>query len=83
VSPKAVLDAVAKRKIPSPCRDFEPPVIQPVAQRYTTELSWLLSELERLHGGGGGGGGGSDDDDELQISSTVRSLTNPRSSSLV
>jgi hypothetical protein len=32
---RAGLDAVVKRKIPSPCRDFKPPIIQPVAQRYT------------------------------------------------
>jgi len=31
-----------KTKIPSPCRDSEHPIIQPVAQRYTAELSWLL-----------------------------------------
>jgi hypothetical protein len=34
---RAVLDAVLKRKIPSPFRESNPrtPVIQPVAQRYT------------------------------------------------
>jgi hypothetical protein len=42
LGPRASLDAVVKRKIPSPCRDSNPPIIQPVAQRYTTELSWLL-----------------------------------------
>jgi hypothetical protein len=36
---RAGLDAVVKRKIPSLCRDKNPPIIQPVAQRYTTELS--------------------------------------------
>jgi hypothetical protein len=39
VGPGAGLDAVVKRKIPSPCRDSNPPIIQPVVQRYTTELS--------------------------------------------
>jgi hypothetical protein len=36
------LDVVVKRKIPSPCPDFELPLIQPVTQRYTTELSRFL-----------------------------------------
>jgi hypothetical protein len=37
VGPRAVLDAVVKRKIPSPCRESNPriPIVQPVAQRYT------------------------------------------------
>jgi hypothetical protein len=37
VDPRAVLDAVVKRKIPSPCRESKPrsPIVQPVAQRYT------------------------------------------------
>jgi hypothetical protein len=37
VGPRAVPDAVVKRKIPSPCREPNPrtPIIQPVAQRYT------------------------------------------------
>jgi len=34
VGRRAGLDAVVKRKIPSLCRDWEPPVIQPVAQSY-------------------------------------------------
>jgi hypothetical protein len=38
VGPRTDLDVVAKRKIPSPCRDSNPPIIQPIAQRYTTEL---------------------------------------------
>jgi hypothetical protein len=42
VGPRAGLDAVVKGKIPSPCRDSEPPIIQLVDQRYTAELSWLL-----------------------------------------
>jgi hypothetical protein len=36
---------VVKRKIPSPSRDKNPPIIQPVAQRYATELSRLLASL--------------------------------------
>jgi hypothetical protein len=37
VGPRAVLDAVMKRKIPSPRQESNPrtPIIQPVAQRYT------------------------------------------------
>jgi hypothetical protein len=37
VSPRVVLDAVVKRKIPSPRRESNPrtPIVQPVAQRYT------------------------------------------------
>jgi hypothetical protein len=37
VGPSAVLDAVVKRKIPSPRRESNPrtPIVQPVAQRYT------------------------------------------------
>jgi hypothetical protein len=33
VGPRAVLDAVVKRKIPSPCRELNPrtPIVQPVA----------------------------------------------------
>jgi hypothetical protein len=30
---------MVKRKIPSPCRDSNPPIIQPVAQRITAEIS--------------------------------------------
>jgi hypothetical protein len=41
VSPRAGLDAVVKRKIPSPYRDSNPPIVQPEAQCYTTELSRL------------------------------------------
>jgi hypothetical protein len=34
---RAVLDAVVKRKIPSPLRDSNPrtPIVQPLAQSYT------------------------------------------------
>jgi hypothetical protein len=37
VGPRAVLDAVVKRKIPIPRRESNPsvPIVQPVAQRYT------------------------------------------------
>jgi hypothetical protein len=37
VGPIAILDAVVKRKIPSPRRESNPrtPIFQPVAQRYT------------------------------------------------
>jgi hypothetical protein len=37
VGPRAVLDAVMKRKIPSPRGESNPrtPIVQPVAQRYT------------------------------------------------
>jgi hypothetical protein len=42
VGPRAVLDVVVKRKIPSPHRESNPrtPIVQPIAQRYT-ELSRL------------------------------------------
>jgi hypothetical protein len=43
VGSRAGLDTVVKRKIPTPCRYSNPPIIQPVAQRYTTELTLLLS----------------------------------------
>jgi hypothetical protein len=44
VSPRAVLDAVAKRKIPNPHRESNPrtPIVQPVAQRYT---DWAIAAL--------------------------------------
>jgi hypothetical protein len=42
VNPRAVLDAVVKRKIPSPRRESNPstPIVQPVAQRYT---NWAIT----------------------------------------
>jgi hypothetical protein len=48
--PRAVLDAVVKRKIPSPCRKSNPrtPIVQPVAQRYTDwaeEITLINSNL--------------------------------------
>jgi hypothetical protein len=44
VGPRAVLDAVVKRKIPSPRREPNPgtPIVQPVAQRYT---DWAITAL--------------------------------------
>jgi hypothetical protein len=45
VGPRAVLDTVVKRKIPSPSRESNPrtPIVQPVAQRYSDWAlgSWL------------------------------------------
>jgi hypothetical protein len=37
VGPRAVLNAMVKREIPSPCRKSNPrtPIVQPIAQRYT------------------------------------------------
>jgi hypothetical protein len=37
MGPRVVLEAVVKRKVPSPRRESNPrtPIIQPVAQRYT------------------------------------------------
>jgi hypothetical protein len=37
VGPRAILDAVVKKKIPSPCQELNPrtPIVQPIAQRYT------------------------------------------------
>jgi hypothetical protein len=42
VGPRTVLDAVMKRKIPSPRRESKPrtPIVQPVAQRYT---DWAIT----------------------------------------
>jgi hypothetical protein len=47
VGPRAVLDAVVKRKIPSPRRESNPrtPIVQPVAQRYT---DWAITALSSL-----------------------------------
>jgi hypothetical protein len=44
VVPRAVLDAVVKRKIPNPPRESNPsdPIVQPVAQRYT---DWAITAL--------------------------------------
>jgi hypothetical protein len=45
IGSRAVLDAVVKRKIPSPRRDSNPrtPIVQPVAQRYT---DWAITALK-------------------------------------
>jgi hypothetical protein len=45
VSPKAVLDTVVKRKIPSPSRESNPrtPIVQSLAQRYT---DWAITALK-------------------------------------
>jgi hypothetical protein len=44
VGPRAVLDAVVKRKIPSPHWESNPrtPIVQPVAQSYT---DWAITAL--------------------------------------
>jgi hypothetical protein len=44
VGPRAVLDAVVKRKIPDPRRESNPrtPIVQPVDQRYT---DWAITAL--------------------------------------
>jgi hypothetical protein len=44
VDPRAVLDAVVKRKIPSPRRESNPrtPIVQPVPNAISTELYRLL-----------------------------------------
>jgi hypothetical protein len=50
VGPRVVLDAAAKRKIPSPRRQSNPrtPIIQPVDQRYT---DWPITThyMEKVH----------------------------------
>jgi hypothetical protein len=33
---------VVERKLPQPLAGFEPPIVQPIVQCYTTELCWLL-----------------------------------------
>jgi hypothetical protein len=38
---------VEKRKIPQSMPGLEPPIIRLLAQRYTTELSWLYEEIKR------------------------------------
>jgi hypothetical protein len=47
VGPRAGLDAVVKRKIPSlPLPRLEPPIIQLVAERYTTGENNILMDHE-------------------------------------
>jgi hypothetical protein len=45
VGARAVLDALVKRKIPSPRRESNPrtPIVQPIAQRYT---DWAIAALK-------------------------------------
>jgi hypothetical protein len=47
VGPRAILDTVVKRKIPSPRRESNPrtPIVRPVAQRYT---DWAITALSLL-----------------------------------
>jgi hypothetical protein len=49
VSPRAGLDSVVKRKIPTPCRELNPQtrIVQPVASRYTDWAIPALVILER------------------------------------
>jgi hypothetical protein len=44
VGPRALLDTVMKRKIPSPGRESNPrtPIVQPIAQRYNFSKRALL-----------------------------------------
>jgi hypothetical protein len=42
VGSRTGLNAVVRRRIPSPYRDLEPLIIQSIAQRYMIELSQLL-----------------------------------------
>jgi hypothetical protein len=48
MGPRAVLDAVVKRKIPSLRRESNPrtPIVQPIAQRYT---DWAITALNYKH----------------------------------
>jgi hypothetical protein len=45
VGPRAGLDTVVKRKIPSLCEESNPLIIQPVALSYTTAISRLFYYL--------------------------------------
>jgi hypothetical protein len=51
VGPRAVLDAVVKRKIPSPRRESNPrtPIVQPVVQLYKGSETILLNSVIRIH----------------------------------
>jgi hypothetical protein len=51
VGPRAVLEAVVKRKIPSPRRESNPrtQIIQPVAQRYTERAIAALRRLININ----------------------------------
>jgi hypothetical protein len=50
VGSRAVLDAVVKRKIPSPRRESNSrtPIIQPVAQRYTDTVIFIKKIKAKL-----------------------------------
>jgi hypothetical protein len=41
----AYITVVVRRKIPSPY--WKPPIIQPIGQHYTAELSWLLFKCHK------------------------------------
>jgi hypothetical protein len=43
--PQSLSGLTGEEKNSQPLPGLEPPIIQPVAQRYTTELSWLLMNL--------------------------------------
>jgi hypothetical protein len=52
VGPRAVLDAVVKRKIPSPRRESnsKTPIVQPVAQHYTDwAITALISTMRHIY----------------------------------
>jgi hypothetical protein len=44
---RAVLDAMVKRKIPSPCRDFNPRSSSPYLSAIPTDLSRLFTKIIR------------------------------------
>jgi hypothetical protein len=48
VGPRAVLDPVVKRKIPSLRRESNPrtPIVQPLAQRYTYNRNYINEEAQ-------------------------------------
>jgi hypothetical protein len=48
MGPRAVLDAVVKRKIPSPRRESNHriPIVQPIAQRYTDYFTYPIISLQ-------------------------------------
>jgi hypothetical protein len=48
MGPRAGLNAVVKRKIHQRLPRLEPPIIQPVAQRYTTELSRFMQYIMQI-----------------------------------
>jgi hypothetical protein len=53
VGPRAGLEAVSKRKIPSPCWEYKPdhPIVQPVASRYTDRaIQFFLTQNTSFFG---------------------------------